>query len=214
MAPEIRRLLKPIYGALIDHPSVREYPPIPDMGEVGSWFFTHHWPESGDSLSSKTNELEAVMIVVFYLYLVLNGVDPGRITTLTFYNGQRKLLLRNMRSKPNLANRIPKVLTVDSYQGEENDIVLLSLVRSNNSGGIGFVAVENRACVALSRAKHGFFIFGNAENLARISQLWCEVVTLMASDSGQKRVESFLPLTCSRHNKKTFIRGKVKLCRS
>lgn len=63
MAPEIRRLLKPIYGALIDPPSVREYPPIPDMGEVRSWFFTHHWPESGDSLSSKTNELEAVMIV-------------------------------------------------------------------------------------------------------------------------------------------------------
>lgn len=177
MAPEIRKLLTPIYGQLQDHSSVHEYPRIPGMGDIRAWFFSHQWPESGDSLSSKTNDMEAVMIVEFYVYLVLNGVDPARMTVLTFYNGQRKLLLKNMKSNPYLAYQMPKVLTVDSYQGEENDIVLLSLVRSNRSGEIGFVAVNNRACVALSRAKHGFYVFGNAEALVTKSLLWCDVVS-------------------------------------
>lgn len=208
MAPEIRQLVAPIYGDLQDHPSVQQYPLIPGMGKVRSWFFTHQWPESGDSLCSQTNDLEATMIVEFYVYLVLNGVDPMKITVLTFYNGQRKLLLRNMKSNPHLAHFLPKVLTVDSYQGEENDIVLLSLVRSNNSGGIGFLAVDNRACVALSRAKHGFFIFGNAETLASKSPLWYEVVSLMARSSDEQRIGPVLPLTCQKHQRQTLIKGK------
>lgn len=53
------------------------------------------------------------------------------------------------------------VKTVDDYQGEENDYVILSLVRSNQEGKIGFVADENRICVAISRARLGLFIFGN-----------------------------------------------------
>ena len=44
---------------------------------------------------------------------------------------------------------------VDNYQGEEADIILLSLVRSNQDDVIGFVKTENRVCVALSRARHG-----------------------------------------------------------
>lgn len=209
MAPELRQLIAPIYGNLQDHPSVQQYPPIPGMGNVRSWFFTHQWPESGDSLCSQTNDLEATMIMEFYVYLVLNGVDPMKITVLTFDNGQRKLLLRNMKSNPHLAHFLPKVLTVDSYQGEENDIVLLSLVRSNTSGGIGFLAVDNRACVALSRAKHGFFIFGNAESLVLRSPLWYEVVSLMARSSDHQRVGPVLPLTCQKHQRQIFIKGKL-----
>lgn len=209
MAPEIRKLLTPIYGQLQDHSSVHEYPRIPGMGDIRAWFFSHQWPESGDSLSSKTNDMEAVMIVEFYVYLVLNGVDPARMTVLTFYNGQRKLLLKNMKSNPYLAHHMPKVLTVDSYQGEENDIILLSLVRSNRFGEIGFVAVDNRACVALSRAKHGFYIFGNAEALITKSQLWSDVVSLMTIHAEKKCLGPHLPLTCQKHHKTTYIKGNM-----
>ena len=41
---------------------------------------------------------------------------------------------------------------VDAYQGEENDIIVLSLTRSNERGTLGFTAIDNRVCVALSRA--------------------------------------------------------------
>ena len=55
------------------------------------------------------------------------------------------------------------VTTVEQFAGEQADIVLLSLVRSNEQGKLGFTAVDNRVCVALSRARHGFYIAGNAQ---------------------------------------------------
>ncbi len=63
-------------------------------------------------------------------------------------------------------------------QGEENDIVILSLVRSRPDGKIGFLSNTNRVCVALSRAKHGFYLFGNAHALTKGSPLWTNVVTM------------------------------------
>lgn len=47
--------------------------------------------------------------------------------------------------------------------GEENRIIILSLVRSNEDDRAGFTAVANRALVALSRAQHGMYIIGDGE---------------------------------------------------
>ena len=65
--------------------------------------------------------------------------------------------------------------TVDAYQGEENDIILLSLVRSNAQCKLGFTSVDNRVCVALSRARIGLFICANLQMLASKSELWKRV---------------------------------------
>lgn len=123
MIPEIRRLLYPIYGdTLKDHTSVKDpnnRPPIMGMGGVDSYFFTHEWQESRDANSSSLNDAEARFIVGFFDYLVLNGEPPAGITVLTFYNGQRKRILQLLRSHPNLRTFPIKVVTVDSYQGEE-----------------------------------------------------------------------------------------------
>lgn len=48
-----------------------------------------------------------------------------------------------------------RITVVDNYQGEECDVILLSLVRSNKDDAIGFLKTDNRVCVALSRARHG-----------------------------------------------------------
>jgi superfamily I DNA and/or RNA helicase len=45
-----------------------------------------------------------------------------------------------------------KLTNVDNYQGEENKIIIISLVRSNKEKNIGFLKSANRVCVALSRA--------------------------------------------------------------
>lgn len=68
-----------------------------------------------------------------------------------------------------------RVSSVDGYQGEENEIVLLSLVRSNNNYSIGFLKTNNRVCVALSRARLGFYIAGDLKLLAKASKLWSSV---------------------------------------
>lgn len=68
-----------------------------------------------------------------------------------------------------------RITVVDNYQGEENDIILLSLVRSNAKGNVGFLKTENRICVALSRAKYGLYIMGNMDNLLNSGNLWKQI---------------------------------------
>jgi helicase required for RNAi-mediated heterochromatin assembly 1 len=204
MIPEIRRALNPIYQDLEDHPSVLDRAPVPGMGGVNSYFFTHTWRETTDAQMSKINEEEADMIVGLFTYLVANGMDSLNITVLTFYNGQRKLILKKLRDQRHLLGEYFKVVTVDSYQGEENEVVLLSLVRCNIQGKIGFLDVENRVCVALSRAQRGFYLFGDALNLCKSSQLWWEVVNIMAKDP--RRVGFYMQLTCEKHEERTFVK--------
>ncbi|KAL6167289.1 hypothetical protein ACJQWK_06727 [Exserohilum turcicum] len=217
MIPEIRRLLYPIYqNTLKDHKSVinpKNRPPVEGMGGNNSFFFCHEWEESRDHNMSAVNKMEAEMVVQFFDYLVLNGVDATKITILTFYNGQRKEMLRLLNAHTNLRvyRSDIQVVTVDSYQGEENDIVLLSLVRSNKKHSIGFLSSENRACVALSRAKRGFYIFGNAELLACESRVWASVVEIMVKNKKEKvttgqerRVGYHFPLQCSNHGRKMW----------
>ena len=74
-------------------------------------------------------------------------------------------------------------MVVDKYQGQESKIILLSLVRSNKEGKIGFLKTENRVCVALSRAKEGFYVIGNMENLCAGSRLWSDIKDILQKDS-------------------------------
>ncbi|KAE8377198.1 P-loop containing nucleoside triphosphate hydrolase protein [Aspergillus bertholletiae] len=198
MAPEIRRLLEPIYGELHDYQSVLQRPRVPGMGNVRSYFFSHNWPESNDSLSSKYNEKEAEMIVGFFMHLVFNGVAVKDITVLTFYNGQRKKLLKLFKGNSYLQGQYVNVVTVDSFQGEENEVVILSLVRSGRPT-IGFLSIENRVCVAISRARSGFYIFGDSTTLADADSLWWQIAILMGGNNPKRRLGFYLPLTCTKH---------------
>ncbi|OQE40164.1 hypothetical protein PENCOP_c006G01589 [Penicillium coprophilum] len=206
MVPEIRKLVAPIYGDLLrDHPSVEDHPFVPGMGGKRSFFFDHTSQESADSLSSKVNDFEASMVVNLLAYLVMNKVPAASITVLTFYNGQRKLIMRKKAQNLNIAQSYVNILTVDSYQGEENDIVILSLVRSNYHRGIGFLGQDNRVCVALSRAKYGLYIFGNAQCVSKHSSFWHAVTNMMSENETDSRMGPALPLYCARHNQETLI---------
>jgi helicase required for RNAi-mediated heterochromatin assembly 1 len=210
MAPEIRRLLAPIYDDLQDHGSVLKHELVPGMGDVRSFFVTHNWPEVDDSLTSKVNEIEALLVYELYCYLCASGVPSQNITILTFYNGQRKKIRKMLMDNEVTKFQDPTVVTVDSYQGEENDIVILSLVRSKEgpATSIGFLAVDNRVCVALSRARRGLYIFGNARHLVAVSELWRQILTIMkAGSGGNSRIGYGIPVTCQ-HGTITIMRSE------
>jgi helicase required for RNAi-mediated heterochromatin assembly 1 len=215
MITEIRELLNPFYPELQDHQSVLDRvvnrKPVPGMGGRDSYFFHHQWPESRDDALSRYNSDEAEMIAHFYTYLVRNGTEPSKITVLTFYNGQRKMILRQLRRQSELSAcvRYFNVFTVDSYQGEENDVVLLSLVRSNNQHSIGFLENKNRAVVSLSRARRGLYIFGNSINLlvanTQSFKLWSSITDQLRSHD-RLDIDSGLPIVCTNHHRETIVR--------
>ncbi|KAF9951183.1 hypothetical protein BGZ70_001099 [Mortierella alpina] len=103
---------------------------------------------------------EAEYVVAVFQYMRLLGYPAEKITILTTYNGQKDLIrdVLNQRCSWNpVFGKPARVTTVDKYQGQQNDYVLLSLVRTK---AVGHVRDVRRLIVALSRARLGLYIFG------------------------------------------------------
>jgi ATP-dependent RNA/DNA helicase IGHMBP2 len=78
-----------------------------------------------------------------------------------------------------------KIDTVDSFEGREEDMVVISLVRSNERGRIGFLRVPNRLNVAISRAKHLVACIGDSATLrAGEESMYGELVEAARSTGG------------------------------
>ena len=132
------------------------------------------WTHSGDQQLaqvglSKINPHEAKMTCKLAEYLVACGVPKTSIAILTPYKGQLLLIRSNLLkySKAKLLSADPKdtnvcrLSTVDRFQGDESDVVIISLVVDSKSNS-QFVMLQNRMIVLLSRARLGMFIISNA----------------------------------------------------
>jgi hypothetical protein len=97
-----------------------------------------------------------------------------------------------------------RVATIDNYQGEEADVVIVSLVRSNSRGRIGFLREPERINVLLSRARHGCILIGNADTLRNASDVagrkhWGIVLDLLQQRKG---IHPGLPAVCQQHGRR------------
>jgi len=214
MRPAISRLISDIYPSLQDHCSVTKYENI--KGIKHDVFFLDHQAMESQIVdtNSKINISEAQLAVELCVYLLRQGYKNSDITVMTMYKGQMteiqthlsdRLCPRNSQNEKidDVASPTPRVCSVDNYQGEESNIIILSLVRSNkmlgiggSRGNIGFLKIVNRVCVALSRAKTGLYIFGNAELLASKSTLWESIIQKLENSNS---VGPALTLTCQNH---------------
>ncbi len=61
--------------------------------------------------------------------------------------------------------------TIDSFQGQQKDLIIISTVRSNDRKQIGFLVDERRINVSLTRAKHAMIIIGNGDTLGS-NEVW------------------------------------------
>eukprot|EP00536_Pseudo-nitzschia_multiseries_P007475 jgi/Psemu1/256274/estExt_Genewise1Plus.C_1770015 len=129
--------------------------------------------ESTPSAYYYQNLGEAEYVVALFQYMVLVGYPPEKISILTTYNGQRGLIsdIVSQRCGPDtpLAGVRPRAIsTVDQYQGQQNDYVLLSLVRTKT---VGHLRDVRRLVVALSRARLGLYVFYRQSVFGRCHEL-------------------------------------------
>lgn len=96
------------------------------------------------------------------------GTDfPFSLGIITPYRAQVNFLREELKQYPNLsqiADRID-IHTVDSFQGQERDVIAISMVRSNDSGAIGFLADTRRMNVAMTRARQKLIMIGDSATL-------------------------------------------------
>lgn len=194
MRPEISALIKPIYPFLMDHNSVKHRSDI--SGVTKNIYFIHHKvPEEKEIHSnSHRNIHEVKFFIEFARYLIKQGYQQNKITILVTYRDQ--LLEFQKIQETSFFLEDFRIECVDGYQGEENDIVLLSLVRSNIENSIGFLHIQNRICVALSRARNGLYIMGNMDNLIH-SSIWKKISQTLVD---QQALGNKLTLYCQIHN--------------
>ena len=99
-------------------------------------------------------------------YILDNRIDVGIISP---YRAQvqyiKRLIRKRVFFKP--FRHLITVNTVDGFQGQERDVILISLVRANDAGQIGFLRDLRRMNVAMTRARMKLFILGDAPTMTR-----------------------------------------------
>ncbi|KAI4920884.1 hypothetical protein J4E85_008999 [Alternaria conjuncta] len=182
----------------------------------------------GGAKSSKENLYEAEMVLKCVRYLGQQGYGTEDIVVLTPYLGQLYLLMNTLSKDndpilndldsyelikaglmtpagANISKRKLRISTIDNYQGEESDIVIACLTRSNDAGDIGFMSSPQRVNVLLSRARNGLIMIGNADtfmNSRKGKEVWVPLMDQLKRDG---HVYDGFPVKCEQHPEKTAL---------
>ena len=162
------------HGELVAHESVAEHL-LSDLEFVKPSEFTQgtmtfidtagaNWDEELEPGGlSKRNVKEAELILKKAERLIDEGVKPSEIAIIAPYAAQVRLLRRSG------SYNAVEIDTVDGFQGREKECVLISTVRSNPDGEIGFLGDARRMNVAITRARRKLIVVGDSATLGHSS---------------------------------------------
>ncbi|PLN78187.1 P-loop containing nucleoside triphosphate hydrolase protein [Aspergillus taichungensis] len=185
------------------------------------------------STQSKSNRFEASLVLKIVKYLGQQGYGTDRVVVLTPYLGQLHLLKGELskqndpvlndldshdlvraglisQTSANQGKRPIKLSTIDNYQGEESDIVIASLTRSNKQGDIGFMAAPERINVLLSRARDVLIMIGNSGTFLSSRQgkkCWKLLLDQLKTNG---HIYDGLPVRCEQHPQTTAVLKNTK----
>jgi predicted DNA helicase len=148
-------------GKLRAHPAVARHAiddaPLEVIDTAGRGF-EEETPQDSDS---KANPGEAELAAAEVRKL-LGVLAPQDIAVISPYDAQVQKIRQLLADVPDL-----EIDTVDGFQGREKEAVVVSLVRSNDKGELGFVADIRRINVALTRARKKLIVIGDGATIAR-----------------------------------------------
>ena len=145
---------------LCDLPDVVDMPltnaPLEFIDTAGAEFDEQLEPDG----ESKLNPKEADLVIQLIGDLIEAGVSPAEMGIIAPYAAQVRLL----RGKLNVIGL--EIDTVDGFQGREKEVIIVTMVRSNDNREIGFLADTRRTNVALTRARRKLIVIGDSATLA------------------------------------------------
>lgn len=143
---------------LADLPHVTSSPltttPIHFIDTAGASYDEEPEPDG----ESRLNPLEAELVIKKVNELMEHGVPPGDIAVISPYSAQVKLLREKIKHGI-------EIDSVDGFQGREKEAIIVSLVRSNRDGDVGFLADTRRMNVALTRARRKLIVIGDSATI-------------------------------------------------
>ncbi|ELP85330.1 hypothetical protein EIN_085720 [Entamoeba invadens IP1] len=152
----------------------RSDPRLDHFFPVEHWpvvFIHHEGKESvGENGASYYNVNEVGIVTAVIGELKNRGFQDRELGIISTYNSQIQLISENIEKQGNI-----QTSSVDSFQGSEKEIIVLSCVRSNERLGIGFVSDHRRMNVALTRARKGLVVVGNMRTLST-DQNWRKLI--------------------------------------
>ncbi len=113
---------------------------------------------------SKQNPGEADLVAIEVRRLLARGLAPEAIAVISPYDAQVQRLRQLLAAEVEGGLEVD---TVDGFQGREKEAVIVSLVRSNDAGEVGFLADVRRMNVALTRARSKLVVVGDGATVAR-----------------------------------------------
>jgi len=120
---------------------------------------------SYDPLSASIqNPGEAKVVVKTVKQLIQSGVRPEQIGVISFYALQVQVIREQLNA---ISFDSVKVNSVDGFQGQEKEVIILSTVRSNKEKNIGFLKENRRLNVAVTRAKRLLVVVADRETLQK-----------------------------------------------
>ncbi|CAK7326909.1 unnamed protein product [Dovyalis caffra] len=171
-----------LFERILDAPNVKSrsyekrYLPGPMFGPYSFINVIGGREELDDVGQSKKNMVEVAIVLKLLqnLYKACNGSKQKvRIGVISPYSAQVVAIQEKLGQKYENSNGFSvKVRSIDGFQGSEEDIVIISTVRSNRGGEIGFVSNPRRINVALTRARHCLWILGNERTLSNSESIW------------------------------------------
>ncbi len=165
-------------GRVQSHPSV-QHRGILDLDEPMLWIDSHVDESAGEEFVGESfgrinkeeaeqtlGHLQAYFGKIGKQRILDERIDVGIISP---YRAQVQYLRRRIKCEPFYKpfRHLISVNTVDGFQGQERDIIFISLVRSNAEGQIGFLSDLRRMNVAITRARMKLIILGDAGTLCR-----------------------------------------------
>jgi Cdc6-like AAA superfamily ATPase len=151
-------------GALRAHPAVAERAldgaPL-EVVDTSGRGFEEETPEGSDS---KQNPGEAELVAAEVEALLARGLAPADVAVIAPYDAQVQRLRQLLAAWLDAGLEVD---TVDGFQGREKEAVVVSLVRANADGEVGFLADVRRMNVALTRARSKLVVVGDGATVSR-----------------------------------------------